>query len=70
LAGESVASLYDRLGEAMAPFTREGIPFKQLVAQSLLTPSCTLASLSPEAAIHALESLDELSAKMRSKYST
>jgi len=70
LAGESVASLYDRLGEAMAPFTREGVPFKQLVAQSLLTPSCTLASLSPEAAIRALELLNELSAKVRSKYST
>ncbi len=69
LAGESVASLYDRLGEAMVPFTRDGIPIKQLVAQSLLTPSCTLASLSPEAAVHALELLSELSAKVRSKYS-
>jgi len=69
-AGESVASLYDRLGEAMAPFTREGIPFKQLVAQGLLTPSCTLASMSPEAAIRALELLGELSAKVRSKYSS
>jgi methionine synthase II (cobalamin-independent) len=66
---ESVASLYDRLGEAMAPFTRESIPFKQLVAQGLLTPSCTLASMSDEAAIHSLELLAELSAKVRSKYS-
>jgi hypothetical protein len=70
LTGESVASLYDRLGEAMAPFTREGIPFKQLVAQGLLTPSCTLSSLSPEACIRALELLAELSAKVRSKYSS
>jgi methionine synthase II (cobalamin-independent) len=68
LAGESIASLYDRLGEAMAPFTRDSIPFKQLVAQSLLTPSCTLASLSVEAAIRALELLAELSAKVRGKY--
>jgi len=68
--GESVASLYDRLGEAMAPFTREGVPFKQLVAQGLLTPSCTLASMSPEAATHALELLAELSARVRSKYSS
>jgi methionine synthase II (cobalamin-independent) len=67
-AKESVASLYDRLGEAMAPFTREGIPIKQLVAQGLLTPSCTLASMSNEAAIHTLELLAELSARMRSKY--
>ena len=70
LAGESAASLHDRLGEAMAPFTREGIPFKQLVAQGLLTPSCTLASVSAEACIHALELLAELSAMMRSKYSS
>jgi hypothetical protein len=69
LAGESVASLHDRLGEAMAPFTREGVPFKRLVAQGLLTPSCTLASLSPEAGVRALELLAELSAKVRSKYS-
>ena len=69
LAGESVASLYDRLGEAMAPFTREGIPIKQLVAQGLLTPSCTLASVSTEACIRALELLAELSARVRSKYS-
>jgi len=67
---ESVASLYDRLGEAMAPFTREGIPFKQLVAQSILTPSCTLASMPAEAAIHTLELLAELSARMRSKHSS
>ena len=70
LAGESAASLYDRLGEAMAPFTREGIPIKQLVAQGLLTPSCTLASLSLEASVRALELLAELSARVRSKYSS
>jgi methionine synthase II (cobalamin-independent) len=65
---ESVGSLNDRLGEAMAPFTRDGLPFKQLVAQSLLTPSCTLASVSAEAAVRALELLSELSAKIRGKY--
>lgn len=69
LAGESTASLYDRLGEAMAPFTRDGMPFRQLVVQSLLTPSCTLASLSSEGAIHALELLAELAAKIRARYS-
>ena len=68
LAGESLSSLYDRLGETMAPFTRDGTPFKQLVAQGLLTPSCGLASVSPEAAIQALELLAELSVKLRSKY--
>ena len=68
LAKESLASLYDRLGEAMAPFTRDDIPFKQLAAQSLLTPSCGLASVSPEAATQALEFLAELSARIKGKY--
>ena len=68
LAKESVASLQDRLGEAMAPFTRKGIPFKQLIKQGLLTPSCTLTPLSIEAAGQALELLTELSAKIRKRY--
>lgn len=69
VAKESVASLYDRLGEAMAQFTRDGLSIKQVVAQSLLTPSCTLASLSHEASIQALETLSGLSARFISKYS-
>ena len=69
LAKESVASLKDRLEEAMAPFTRNGIPFKQLIAQGLLTPSCGLASLpGEEAADRALELLVELSVKIRRRY--
>ena len=69
LVRESLASLYDRLGEAMASFTQEGTPFKQIVAQSLLTPSCGLASMSSEAAAHVLQLVAELSAKMKGKYS-
>ncbi len=68
LTKESVASLKDRLEEAMAPFTRKGIPFKQLIKQSLLTPSCTLTTLSEEAAGHTLELLVELSTAMRKRY--
>ena len=68
LGKESAAALKDRLEEAMVPFTRNGLPFKQLVAQSLITPSCTLASLeSPDASARALELLVELSQMMRSK---
>jgi hypothetical protein len=52
----------------MAPFTRDGLPFKQLVGQGLLTPSCTLASLSIEASVRAVELLAELSARVRKKY--
>ena len=49
----------------MAPFTRDGVRFKDLLAHSLLTPSCTLASLDEEAAARALELLAGLSARMR-----
>jgi methionine synthase II (cobalamin-independent) len=69
LAKETAASLKDRLEEAMAPFTRKGIPFKQLIEQGLLTPSCGLALLdTTEASAHALELLAELSAKIRKRY--
>ncbi len=68
LARESVASLKDRLEEAMAPFTRKGIPFKQLIEQGLLTPSCGLASLATDEAAVALELLAELSARIRKHY--
>ena len=52
----------------MAPFTRNGIRFKDLVAHSLLTPSCTLMPLGEEGAEKALELLTGLSAEMRKKY--
>ena len=68
LAKETVASLKDRLEEAMAPFTRKGICFKQLIEQGLLTPCCTLTSLSSQAAGQALKLLGELSVKMRNRY--
>jgi hypothetical protein len=69
LAAETVASLRDRLEETMAPFTRNGISFKQLVRQGLLTPSCQIASLvTEEAAGQALELLVGLSADIRKRY--
>jgi len=68
LAEESVASLKDRLEEAMAPFTRKGIRFRQLLEQGLLTPSCGLALVTDEAATRALELLAELSLKIRKRY--
>jgi methionine synthase II (cobalamin-independent) len=68
LAKETAASLKDRLEEAMAPFTRKGVPFKQLIEQGLLTPSCGLASLDTiEATARALELLAELSQMIRKK---
>lgn len=68
LMKESVSSLFDRLGEAIAPYTENGISFKQIIAQSLLTPSCGLASLSLDAATNALEALNKLSDKIKRKY--
>lgn len=68
LPKETVASLRDRLEEAMAPFTRAGLRFGQLIEQGLLTPSCGLGSLSPEAAEQALELLADLSAEVRKRY--
>jgi methionine synthase II (cobalamin-independent) len=68
LGKENAPALKDQLEAAMAPFTRDGFAFKQLLAQSILTPSCTLASLaSPDASARALELLVELSRIMREK---
>ena len=68
LGKETVASLKDRLEEAIVPFAKEGTPFRQLVEQSLITPSCSLASLSPAAAEQALACLAELSGRMRASH--
>jgi len=68
LAKESLSSLRDRLEESMALFTRDGIGFKQIIAQGLITPSCGLASLSLEAANQALELTAKLSHELRSRY--
>lgn len=68
LEHETVGSLRDRLEEAMAPFTRDGISINQIRRQSLLTPSCGLASLpNEEAARRALELLSALSDMLRKK---
>ncbi len=69
VAKETPVSLKDRLEDAMAPFTRKGVPFRQLIAQGLTTPSCGLASLATEeAAVHVLELLAELSDLIKTKY--
>jgi len=66
---ETAASLHDRLDDAMAPFTREGIPAEQLIRQGLLTPSCGMGSMaSEESAELVLERLAELSARVRKRH--
>jgi hypothetical protein len=68
LSDETIASLRERLEEAIAPFTRRGIPFKKLIEHGLLTPSCSLAQLSEDGSEQALEMLAGLSAEIRKKY--
>jgi methionine synthase II (cobalamin-independent) len=67
LLKESISSLKDRLEDAMAPFARSGVPFKQLKEQSLLTPSCGLAGLPEDGAERVLEMLVALSERMRGR---
>jgi methionine synthase II (cobalamin-independent) len=68
LAKESLPSLRDRLEEAIAPFTRDGVKFKRIIAQGLVTPSCGLEGLPPEVASLALELTAKLSHDLRSRY--
>jgi methionine synthase II (cobalamin-independent) len=68
LVKESLPSLRDRLEEAMAPFTRDGVKFQQIIAQGLITPSCGLEGLSLEAASQVLELTAKLSHDLRSRY--
>jgi methionine synthase II (cobalamin-independent) len=68
LSKESMSSLKDRLEEAMAPFTRNGLSIKDIVKQSLLLPCCGLNALTEEGTEQALKLLTELSAEMRKKY--
>ncbi len=68
LEKESVASLKDRLEEAMAPFTRNGLSIKDIVKQSLLLPCCGLNALTEDGTEQALKLLTELSAEMRKKH--
>ncbi len=70
LSKESVSSLFDRFGEALAPLTRDGISIRELVRQSILTPTCGLVSLSPDAVEFAFNMLSELTARIRLKYSS
>ena len=65
---ETPASLKDRLEEAIAPFTRNGLHFKDILKQSILTPCCALTPLSEEGVEQALKLLTELSQEMRKKY--
>ena len=68
LRKESTASIYDRFTEALAPLTREGIPIRDLVRQSIITPTCGLVSLSQDAVKHVFSLLNGVSARIRREY--
>jgi hypothetical protein len=68
LKKESTATIYDRFAEALAPLTREGIPIRDLVRQSIITPTCGLASLSHDAVEHVFTLLNGVSGRIRRKY--
>jgi hypothetical protein len=54
LAVKEVDSLLGRLEEATTLLSAKGLPWERLLEQCLITQSCGLASLSPEAAESAL----------------
>jgi methionine synthase II (cobalamin-independent) len=71
LTRETISTLRDRLFEAMAAVNRGGIPFRQIVRQSIITPSCGLATLDTnDAAENALTLLTGLSEDIRRKYNS
>lgn len=68
LMTETVDSLVTRLHEAVNLLVRKGIPFDDLIAASLITPSCGLRTLSEEAAKRAFELTVGVSETMRERY--
>jgi methionine synthase II (cobalamin-independent) len=68
LAEETEASLANRLLAAMELLVKKGIPLDDLLAGSLVSPSCGLASLSVAEAERALELTYGLSEEMRARW--
>jgi methionine synthase II (cobalamin-independent) len=67
LMGETVESLVVKLEEAMALLVRKGVPLDDLLAASLVSPSCGLRTLSVPAAERALELTAAVSETMRER---
>ncbi|MCL0065348.1 methionine synthase [Dehalococcoidia bacterium] len=65
LLGETASSLLRRLEKLMGLLSSSGISYDILCEQSLITPSCGLASLSPRSAERALELTAEVSREFR-----
>jgi methionine synthase II (cobalamin-independent) len=65
---ETPASLVDRLVETMGLLSNKGVNYETIKSQCLITPSCSLASMSPEAAASALETTARVSTEFRRKH--
>jgi len=68
LKKETPASLFDRFGDALSHLTGEGLSIRQVVRQSLVTPSCALLSLTPDGVEYVYNLLTEMSSRARRKY--
>jgi hypothetical protein len=68
LKKETPASLFDRFGDALSHLTNNSLSVRQVVRQSLVTPTCALASLSHDAVEYAYNLLTELTSRSRRKY--
>jgi methionine synthase II (cobalamin-independent) len=65
---ETKASIVDRLEGAMKLLSKKGISYDTIKSQCLITPSCSLASISKEAAAGALELTAAVSADFRKRH--
>jgi len=65
---ETASSLRDRLEDAVAPFTRAGMDFRQILRHSIITPSCGMAYMSEDGSEKLLQLMVELTTKLRSRY--
>jgi len=68
LKKETAASLFDRFGDALSHLTGDGLSIRQVVRQSLVTPSCALLSLTQDGVEYTYNLLTELSSRARRKY--
>ncbi len=68
LKKETPAGLFDRFSDALSHLTRDGLSIRQVVRQSLVTPSCALLSLTHDGVEYTYNLLTELSSRARRKY--
>ena len=66
--GETANSLLDRLEEVIGALDRKGVSYRLQTERCLVTPACTLASLTLDGAAQALELLNEVSKEVRKRY--